>query len=185
MTFYIKYITFAFTIMIFCSCGTGLKTGKSGFEPISHDYSGAFNNIPYLTTGKSYLSKEAFPPLTILNHFDTTHIRTKTVLVTFNSKIQLVITYKDSLTTGSATFDGKFSKKGYYEIFFSKKKIEIPPIIPIFWSHRDINRLRIALTKSNDLVIDRKRVLDGNFFFIGGGAHDRTQSFFHPLMKVE
>ena len=57
-------------------------------------------------------------------------------------------------------FQGKFSKRGFYEIFLRNKKIEIPPFIPIIYSNRDINRIRIGLTVNNDLVIANKWARD-------------------------
>jgi hypothetical protein len=163
--------------IIFFSCGTGIKVSKTEFNSISADYHGSFQNDPYKTIGKSYITRQKFPTLTLLNHFRIS-LNSDSVKLAFNESKHLVLTYQDSGITRSSVFDGKFSNKGYYEIIFHKKKTEIPPLIPIFYSHREIDRLRIALTKNNELVIDRKYVLDGNFLFVGGGASDRTQNFF-------
>jgi hypothetical protein len=154
-----------------------MKISKKNFKPITAEYSGTFQNNSHHTTGKSYLEKEKFPPRSLLNHFHIL-LNTDSVHLAFNSNKQLVLIYKDSMTTRTLVFDGKFSNKGYYEIVFHKKKIEIPPIIHVLYSHREIERLRIALTKNNELMIDCKYVLDGNFLFVGGGASDRTQNFF-------
>jgi hypothetical protein len=178
-----RYLISIVLLIELCSCGTGLRISASAFKPLSHDYSGVFDNEPYLTKGTSYLSKEKFSSLTLLNHFDSLKGNSKFVLLSFNTKEQLIVTCKDSLKTETSTFNGKFSKKGYYEIFFRKEVIEIPPLIPIFFSRRNINRIRISLTNHNDLVIDRKRVLDGNVFLFGGGSSDRTQNFFHPSIQ--
>lgn len=154
-----------------------MKICKRNFNTITAEYSGSFQNNSCRTIGRSYLAKQKFPPQSLLNHF---HILSDTdsVQLQFNSNNQLVLTYKDSGTTKTSVFDGKFLNKGYYEIVFHKKKIEIPPVIHILFSHREIERLRIALTKNNELMIDRKYVLDGNFLFVGGGASDRTQNFY-------
>jgi hypothetical protein len=163
--------------LFFLSCGTGVKINRTDLKLINTDYSGSFQNHPYKTVGKSYLTRETFPPETLLSHF---HILTNTnqVHLTFNSNKQLVLTYTDSIATRASVFDGKFSKKGYYEIVFHQKKIEIPPVIHLLFSRREIDWLRIALTKNNELILDSKHVRDGNFLLVGGGASDRTQNFF-------
>jgi hypothetical protein len=133
--------------VISLSCGTGIKISKSDLKPISSNSSGTFQNHPYRTLAKSYLEREKLPPQTLLNHFHI-FMDADTVHLEFNSNQQLVLSYKDSIATRTLTFNGKFSKKGYYEIIFCKKKIEIPPVIPVLFSRREIDSVDFAKISS-------------------------------------
>ena len=79
------------------------------------------------------------------------------------------------------TFHGAFSKKGYLEIFLRNNKKEIPPLLPIIYGKYNINRIRIALTLENDLIIDNSWNEGGNIFILGVGDKGRRQQFFKRM----
>lgn len=169
-----KTILTILNIFLFCACGTGLKINKSNFKPINNNFSGSFKNFSYKTKGRNY-------DPTLLNLFNIFDIASDTIIFKINSNGQLQLTFKDSLKIKTEIFKGNFSKKGYYEIYFRKIKKEIPPLVPIIYGYRDIDRIRIGLTINNDLVVDNKWATDGNIFILAAGSAGRSQSFLKKI----
>ncbi|MDB9881991.1 hypothetical protein OAD66_02540 [Bacteroidia bacterium] len=86
--------------------------------------------------------------------------------------------------TRKEVFQGVMTRKGYCEIFFANKKVDIPPIFPIFYSNHNIYRIRIGLSNSDDLIIDNMKDVGGNFFiFMASGYKHRTQYYFKKMNK--
>lgn len=170
-------------IFLLCAaCSTGLKVSKSQFKPIDIAFSGTFRNTVVEISGKD--SDE-----TLLQIFGIYNINSDSIKLTCSETGLVIIEFHDSLSimknkTRKEVFQGEKSRRGYFEIFLAKKKIDIPPIIPIFYSNRNIYRIRIGLTKSNDLIIDNMKDVGGNFFiFIANGYKTRTQYYFENLKK--
>ena len=169
-------ILIGLTILICTACGTGLRMNKSYCIPIDDKYSGTFPN-------RSYKANDGNCDMTLLQLFNIFDSKTDSVMIEFDKVGQLQITFRDSLSnlndkTRIETFQGYFSHKGYYEIYLKKEKKEIPPLFPIIYSDYNIDRIRIAFTTENDLIIDNKWKLGGNIFLMAAGDSDRTQYFF-------
>ncbi|RKS02856.1 hypothetical protein C8C84_2586 [Flavobacterium sp. 102] len=88
------------------------------------------------------------------------------------------VTYDDVIGKTTEYYQGKFSKKGYYEIFIRKKNIQIPPVLHLLYSKIDIYRLRISLNKEKELIIDSYYKRGGNVFLLAAGGSGRTQYYF-------
>jgi hypothetical protein len=168
--------------MILYSCGSSRRINKSDITPIGNYYSATFNNQSYSPEGKHYIPKGSWPDLSILGYFEILNANADKVSISFDSIGQIVLrSYSDSLLTKTQSFKGRFTRQGYYEIFLRKEKVEIPPLIPILYSRRDIYRLRIARSKNNDLIIQLKFIRDGNLLIFGAGSSDKILSYFHPF----
>ncbi len=151
------------TFLILSSC-TGLKIKRADFKPIDKTFNSSFYNVPSKTKGH-------YPDSTMLEVFEIFQVRSDSINLSFNNSGQLQISFDKNSQTKS--FDGKF-KKGYFQIYFRNKKT----IIPIFYSKRDIYRLRLALTKDNELIIANKWARDGNIFILAGGASGHRKYYF-------
>lgn len=171
---HILSITILLTVLILSSCGTGMTIGKSDFSPIGKNFEATFNNKSLLTKGRNYHSFK----IAILDYFELYKLNADTIHFDFDNNKSLVLTFKDSLGFRTEIFNGKLKKAGYYEIFLKNERKEIPPFIPIIYSKRNISRLRICLTKGNELVIDKKWANDGNILFLAGGGSGRYKSYF-------
>ena len=158
---------------VLISCGTGLKVSSDKLLGIDSNFKGTFQNFSHKRTPK----KENQTDTTILQLLNIFNKYSDSVSVSFASD-KLVIEYKDILGKSRVSFDGKFSEKGYYEIYFSKKKIEIPPLFPIIYSKVDVDRIRLSLTKEKELIIDNYYDRGGNVFILGAGGGGRYQFYF-------
>jgi hypothetical protein len=168
----IFYISIA---ALFYSCGTGLRIKRSEIKPIDNTFSGKFINTSYKSKGGNY-----YPTLSKRFGFSMYKIDTISMkLVNINT---LQISFNDSLTTRTITYNGKISQRGYFEIYFRKYKKEIPPFIPFSYSSLDIERVRIGLSVENDLIIDNKWERSGNILILGSGGRGRTQNYFKRIM---
>ena len=163
---------FILSLILLCSCATGLRVRKNNFIPIDGKFKGTFKNEAYLKKGKNPASS------TILELFDIYLTKADTVHIYFDDKERLVVTFQGRLGNRFEIFDGRFRKRGFYEVFLRNKKIEIPPYFSIIYSSRDIDRIRIGLTKDNNLIIDNKWARDGNFFLFAAGGSGRFRCFF-------
>jgi hypothetical protein len=135
--------------------------------------SGTFNNHAYKVKGRRYGSP------TLLDLFEIYNVKADTVSIMCDKSGGLELTYKDDEGKfKTEKFKGTFAKKGYYEVFLSNEKKEIPPVFPIIFSKYNVNRIRLALTVKGDLIVDNKWIKGGNIFILGAGDKGRRQSFF-------
>lgn len=167
-------------ICLLFSCGTGLKISQSDFEPIDKDFSESFVNQSFKTS-KSMAGSISGPKLLAL--FGISNSDAETVTLTFKNNNLLNLVYKDSNLTKTLTFEVRHARKGYLEMVLLNKKVQIPPIVPIIYSHVNTDRTRIGFTTNGDLVIDNKWERSGSFLIFLGGAGGRTQYFFKPSGK--
>lgn len=94
------------------------------------------------------------------------------VIITKTDAIE--IQYKNVLGGNEvAAFKGKF-KKHYFEVYLDKKRVFFPPI----YCKTRINRLRIGLTQSKELVINQHYDYSGMFLFFAAGNSDIKQYVF-------
>ena len=161
-------------IYLFSSCGTGLKISKSKYKQIDNNFSGTFVNQPSESKGRNY-------DPTILKLFEIYNVKADSVYLKFNEDGKLLVIFHDSLHTRTEIFEGRFRKKGYYEIYLRKKRI----YIPLIYSSVNVYRIRIASTIESNLVIDNLSQQNGNIFLLAGGFRDRTQFFFKPYYKTQ
>lgn len=157
--------------LLLCSCGSGLKGNKSKTRHFDSHSSGTFDNQPFKTNGRRYGSPS------LLELFEIHNVSADSVSLRFSAEgLQLV--YTDGQRVDSVSFQGKFSKKGYYELFLSNEKVQIPPFFPFIYGRHNINRIRTALTIEGDLIIDNMWNQSGNIFILGVGDKGRRQSYF-------
>lgn len=164
------------TLLICASCGTGLKISESYCKPIDDKFSGTFLN-------QSFKSTDENSNITLLQLFNIDDSKTDSITLKFDNIRQLQIIFYDSLSImeykiRKETFQGNFSKKGYFEIYLSNVRKEIPPLLPIFFYNYDIDRIRISFTTSNELIVDNKWNRAAYVIGMAAGDSDRTQYFF-------
>lgn len=169
------YTIFISLSLLFTSCGTGLKIRSENFKAIVPGFNGTYSNITHIDKDSTNITDSSYTILSLFNIFDKT---CEEVTLTIAKTNQLKITYEDTSGVIDQYFEGKFSKKGYFEIYLSKDKIEIPPLFPIIYSNVHIHRMRIAQTADNSLVIDSYYDSGGNIFILAGGTFRRSQHYY-------
>ncbi len=164
-----------------CSCNAVLKYPQSSTQPIQPGLTATFSNKPFKTADKAYQTPTEYSKRNLLNHFDsvTSKAVADTVRLEFSNNGKLTVFYRDGRETKSASYNGTYSKKGYFDIIFKLKVVKIPPLLPILYSRVERDRIRFYLTKENDLLICRQWVSGGNIFILSGGDSDETKNFFH------
>lgn len=96
------------------------------------------------------------------------------VKLTISKNEEIEIHYKNVLGGNEmAAFKGKF-KKNYFEVYLRKKRILFPPI----YCKTNINRLRIGLSKNQELVINRHYDYSGMVLLFAAGNSDHKQYVF-------
>ena len=122
---------------------------------------------------------QGYKDSTFLNIFNIKATKNDSIFINFNKEKVLHVSYLNSGQESKETFKGHFEEKGYYEFYFSKRKLDIPPFIPFLRSKHEINRIRLALNLEGELVVD---VLwdytTSILLFLGAGDSRRQQSFF-------
>ncbi|ANH80341.1 hypothetical protein A8C56_04525 [Niabella ginsenosidivorans] len=175
-----KY-SFFILVILFTSCETISRIKKQDINPITNEFAGTYDNKPYFIRAK-YGVTNSDSSITAVKLFDTSKTRRADldhIRINFNTKGWLNLSYKDTSVFQPLLLNGRFSRQGYYEIYFNKKKIEIPPVVHFLFSTHNINRLRIYQTKNKDLVICEYDFVSGNLLFAGGEGPDKKQFFFH------
>ena len=105
--------------------------------------------------------------------FDIRNLDT-VVKIRITKKEEIEIQYKNVLGGNEiAAFKGKF-KKNYFEVYLDKKRIFFPPV----YCKTNINRLRIGMSKNQDLVINRHYDYSGMVLLFAAGDSDNKQYVF-------
>lgn len=177
-----KLILYILTLIFFSSCGTRMKIDNKNFNKITNNFSGTFSMYPHKVKSKQKTNYKS-NLLHLLNQSNVNTSKIKKVSFKFNENYGLMIYYESFFGTEIEYFKGKFKKNGYYEIYFSKKRVEIPPLFPLFYSKVNINRIRIGLNKNGDLIIDNYQNRSANIFLLAGGNTLRSQSFFKKIKQ--
>ena len=178
------------SLLVFSSCGNGLQIKKRNFKKMNTAFSGKFINgsvrskkssaIPFRSTDTSAADERTISSLLFLS--DMLVSNADTVYLKLDANENLKVTYRDSLhVVRTEIFEGKLRKKGFYEIYLFKERIEIPPVIPIIYGKVNIGRLRIGLTKNNNLIIDAYFTHGGNIFIFAVGSSSRKQYTFRSV----
>jgi hypothetical protein len=154
-------------ILIFSSCQQELRKCKS----LNNKYQGIYSIRPYKSNNDNVSLLEIFETE---GYADSVKIR-----ITQNEELE--ISSLDSLNLQSRIFKGKITYRGNYIIFLRCKRVEIPPLIPIFYGYRDVNRIKINWTADNDLIINKKIVRGGNIFIFGNEERTVIKSNFRKL----
>jgi hypothetical protein len=130
------------------------------------------------------VGEDAEIEITVLGFLGHNKPDVKLCTLNIESATSLVLEYIDSASINANKnckhrFEGKLLKSGVFEIYHQKKRIEIPPIIPIIYSNVNISRLRIGLLRNNRLAIEYKYVNTGNWFLLAAGSSSRDTYFFN------
>ena len=167
--------------LVFISCGSGMTAIKSSnFKKIDSNFSGTFKNLSYKNTRKHNSSSE-LDNLRILKLFKIDNKNVDSINLSFTTDNSLVIEYSDSTGIRTEKFNGEFSKRGFYEIYFRKQNIEIPPLFPIIYSKTNIDRIRISLSTENELLIDHYIAIGGNILILAGGGGSNSIYYFERI----
>ncbi len=132
-------------VSFFISCKPTFKVPKESIYPISQNYEGRFENEYYLKLFSTYNfnmpSSVFYVDDALSDWFDLSFPDDSHVEITY-------INFQNELT--SKTFEGKFSKKGYFEFFHSKEKGMLPP----FYYKDNKDRVRLSLNAEGHLLVD-------------------------------
>lgn len=177
----IQQLYYFILLIIITSCNTVLHFPPSNAVAIQPGFTATYINKPYKTIDKADKTPSEYAKRNLLNHFDsvTRKAIADSVRIEFTSNGQLNLYYTTGNEMKTASYQGVFSKKGYFDIIFKLKVVKIPPLLPILYSRVERDRLRFYLTKENDLLICKQWVTGGNIFILSGGDSDETKNFFH------
>ncbi|HCS21033.1 MAG TPA: hypothetical protein DIW47_10825 [Bacteroidetes bacterium] len=148
----------------------GLRKSKVTY--FDNHFSATVSNYSFKKKGSNWSEPS------LLQLFEIGVVNTDSVSLGFNDSNALILSYEVNGQKFENVFNGKFADKGYYEIYFRNKRKEIPPVIHIIYSSNHINRVRLALTKEGDLLVDNMWDDSGNIFIIGAGDSGRRLSYF-------
>ena len=122
---------------------------------------------------------QGFKDSTFLNFFNIKTTTNDSISIHFTRGKELQVSYVDGGQKREETFKGQFVTKGYYEFYFIKRKLDIPPFVPFVRSKHEINRIRLALNLEGELVVDVMwDYTTSILLFLGAGDSRRQQSFF-------
>jgi hypothetical protein len=165
------------TAWLLPACGTGMGVGirKTEIKFITKSFSGTFLNKPYKVHAKRY------GVLSLSETFEIADIKADTVGISFDENSILKINYWDGYSLRTKSFNGVFTKKGYYEVFLHNVKKEIPPFFPIIYSHYDVKRIRVVSNMVGELIIDHEWQEGGSMFILAAGDSGRRRSYFRKF----
>ncbi|MFD0861479.1 hypothetical protein ACFQ1M_04620 [Sungkyunkwania multivorans] len=162
------------------ACGSGM-TGieSSEFQKIDPNFSGTFKNRSY----KNIRPNNGGHDLKIIDLFGLKSKHADSINLSFTNDHSLVVKFNDSTGVRTEQFNGKFSRRGFYEIYLKKKNIEIPPLLPLLYCEYDTNRIRISFTPDNDLLIDNHVAFGGSILVLGNGGSYNALYYFERVKE--
>lgn len=158
---------------------SGLKISSDRIQPMGQNFSGSFFNIPDD-------SIQTYTSPTFIQLFNIYRSVGDTVQLGFIDSTHLRVTFVDSsLNQGSnqrsITWEGKFSKEGYFEIYLRNEKKEFPPVVPILFRRRNMDRVRLAFTKEGFLFIEKYKMTGGSVLIIAQYKRTKYDRFFKSI----
>ena len=166
-----------FVLFLFMSCGSGVRAFKVDLVPLQDGFRGTFHDPPYRSHERNPIGNSL---LSVLSIFEA---NADTATLQLESSGALHITYHMDGAERTKTYQGRFSKRGFFEYRPWWHRVQIPPLVPFIYSSERYCRVRIALTIEGDLVVDNKWARDGNILFLAGGSSGRSQYYFHAVNK--
>lgn len=167
MKILLKFSLLFIIVLTLQSCGT-LKFNKTKefveFNPSITELNGEYY-------GNSEPTKRDYHQLNILQLFNLEEKADFVNLSIDQNKIKL--NYLQGSENKEVAFEGKIRNK-FLEIYFKKKQI----IIPLFYSHIEIDRIRIGKDKNGNLVIMNYAENTGNILFFAAGTYDELPFIF-------
>ena len=142
---------------------------KSKIKYFDNTFSATVENNAFKVKGRRYGSPNFLTLLEVENEL------VNKISFKFIEGNRLLLVYKDGDSLKSKEFSGQFKGNGYYEIFLRNDS----KVVPLIYGRHNINRIRIAMTNQNGLIIDNEWNESGNLLFIGVGDKGRRQSFFN------
>ncbi|MEP0262803.1 hypothetical protein [Dokdonia sp.] len=127
-------------------------------------------NEPYETKNSDLSTFNRYNLLHMLNIYDKD---IDTIMMNFKNKNELIITYVEEIgsihKTESAIFKGKFKKDGSFQIFLEKRRLQVPPVIPVLYNQVHIDKVMMSMTKDGNLLLENYYKREGSVLIIGGG----------------
>lgn len=177
LRFIYSFIILQFPVFL-TSCGSGMKIQRASLKPVKPGFTATFTSQPIKKSGKTYLSEVSPETLTLVQLLDTVKSAPDSVQLSWQEDGRLTVSYPVDGGIRITGLKGRYHLRGYYEIMFRKKITNIPPLIGFIFSRRQVHRLRIAMTVSNELLVDYLFVYEGNVLIFGGGENARSQYWF-------
>lgn len=170
------YLLLLFLPLLIVSCSPLKKISKRDIYPLSVGNQVVVQN--------AMISNDAKLKINLLSFFKQSIANVKYCTLKVESPTTLLLTYIDSASISSDKmvkhrFEGKLLKTGVFEIYHMKKRIEIPPLIPILYSNVSIRRIRIGLLATDKLAVEYKYVNTGSWFILAAGGSSRDTYFFN------
>jgi hypothetical protein len=156
------------------SCGYNYPLRKKHTHPLTPAFSEEFENHSYQIKGRNPYTEKT----SVLHEFEIFPAADSSVRIKFDSSQNLLLTYHNGIDFSTISFNGRFKKNGSYQIWLRRKRIEIPPLFPIFYSQIDIKRLRLVLDLEDNLVIHDKWARTANVFIFAAGGSGKYNSYF-------
>ena len=166
-------------ILIGYGCKYRLCISNSIFTNFDKSFIGEFELNSNKVNGKRYGDPN------LLELFELGNINSPFVRINFKSESLMELTYFVNGVENKRSFSGIFIDRQYFEIYFRNEAKEIPPYFPILYGKHNINRLRIAVLKNGELIVDNFWNNSANLFIIGVGDKGRRLSFFLPYSKFK
>jgi len=172
--------------VLFSSCGTALQVKRGTIKKLASTSYQSFNAKSYKYTklasvGGTIVDTTAYSHTTIAALMELKDVKkNQNEKLFFKQKNDtvLVVAYTDSLKhRRTRVYKGKLKKRGFFEIYFAREKIAIPPLFPIIYSKVFISRRRIGLV-NNELVIEEYYDDGANIFILAGGTFTKRQHYF-------
>lgn len=161
-------LTLLILSLILTSCNTTKEIRQRNLSSLDRKFSAIFVN----QSTKKEKSKNQITILELLKIDES--VKIDSVKLEIQADGQLKIEYEHKLKGRKIHFyKGKF-KKHYYQVFFQRDQIILPPI---YWVTH-IERLRFGISKDNLLIINEYTEHSGMILLFSGGSGSNSQYSF-------
>lgn len=160
------------------SCKLGVKIPKSEKARLSTGFSTTLQNQAMQTTSNFRSNFIENFPISIDSISQISEVQLKIV-----NKSEMLISFKEKDNIREFTILGNLVSGKYFEIYFERKKLQIPPLIPIIRGNTSINRLRIGKDRNGNIIVDHYKNYTGNFLILAAGHKSRHNSIYRSVIN--
>lgn len=163
-------ILIIFVTLLMSGCRTFQGSKKIEFPA---DSTIEFQNIPFSSKDRKYKNTS------ILGLFNIKQDSVEKVRVSISNKL-ITLSFIKNKEIYTFQYEGKFTSFNDFQVYLVNRRIEIPPLIPLFYSSIAVNRLRISINERGQLKIKNKINYSAHFLLMAVGHRSNYSYYFYP-----
>jgi hypothetical protein len=160
--------------VVFTSCGFTKTMKQYNLQSINAQKQYIVIDQTFKSIDKHHKVDSSLPDISLHGLFNRQALKNSPITLAFTTNNELQVKYQDSVATKTLLLKGRFTKAGYFKTRIKTKNI----FIPLFYSNRQMEKYKLCLSESGDLVLKFNSIHEGNILLFAAGNSYSKRYFF-------